>query len=176
MRTQLYSENGHIFVFPSLLRYWDYYEKVLEGPRPLLAPAGILLADNVLFHELVPLAEASLSAPNSPGNLPTAKKEGERPRRDGASLSAHNSPGNFPAAKKEGEGPRCDGAVGSGLLAVTPRRMKIAESLDIFNKKVRDDCRVEVVMLPLRDGLSVVRWRDGGYPDDARQKYPPGGT
>ncbi|CAN0397309.1 unnamed protein product, partial [Laminaria digitata] len=137
-----------IFVSPYLLRYWDYYEKVLEGPRPLLAPAGILLADNVLFHELVPLAEASLSAQNSPGNLPTAKKEGERPR----------------------QGPRRDGAVGSGLLAVTPRRMKIAESLDIFNKKVRDDCRVEVVMLPLRDGLSVVRWRDGGYPDDARQK------
>lgn len=113
-------------------RYWDYYNKVLDGPRPLLAPTGILLADNVLFHELVPLAEA---------------------------MAADNSQGNFPASAG-GDVPQ-----GAGVLAPTPRRLKIAESLDGFNKRVRDDDRVEVLMLPLRDGLTVVRWRDGRYPN-----------
>lgn len=113
-----------------LIRYWDYYNKVLEGPRPLLAPKGILLADNVLFHELVPLAEAA-AAEDLQGSVATVET----------------------AARKVGG------------LAPTPRRLKIAQSLDGFNKRVRDDDRVEVLMLPLRDGLSVVRWRDGRYPN-----------
>lgn len=110
-----------------------------------------------------------MAAQNSPENFPVAMTKGEKePRRDEeAPLSANNSPGKFPTARKEGEEPRPrNGAVGGGVLAATPRRMKIAESLDGFNKKVRDDCRVEALMLPLRDGLSVVRWRDGGYPGD----------
>lgn len=111
-------------------RYWDYYNRVLEGPRPLLAAKGILLADNVLFHELVPLAEAA-AAENPQGPVAT----GETVARKG------------------------------GGLAPTPRRLKIAQSLDGFNKRVRDDDRVEALMLPLRDGLSVVRWRDGRYPN-----------
>ncbi|CAM9468449.1 unnamed protein product [Ectocarpus sp. 12 AP-2014] len=125
-----------IFIDADKKRYWDYFEKVLSGPRPLLAPTGLLLADNVLFHELVPFAEAMGTA---------TAGEGEE-----------ISP---PAMGGEGA---C--AVGAGVLAPTPRRMKIAESLDRFNKHVKEDGRVEVLMLPLRDGLSVVRWRAGGYP------------
>lgn len=111
---------------------------MLSGPLPLLAPAGLLLADNVLFHELVPLAEAM-------GTATTGEGEEIPP----------------PATAMGGGGVR---AVGLGVLAPTPRRMKIAESLDRFNKRVKEDGRVEVLMLPLRDGLSVVRWRAGGYP------------
>ncbi|CAM9242219.1 unnamed protein product [Ectocarpus sp. 12 AP-2014] len=125
-----------IFIDADKKRYGDYFEKVLSGPRPLLAPMGLLLADNVLFHELVPLAEAMRTAT-------TRESEEISPPAMG------------------GEEAR---AVGAGVLAPTPRRMKIAESLDRFNKRVKEDGRVEVLMLPLRDGLSVVRWRAGKYP------------
>lgn len=120
--------------WPSFTRYWDYYNKVFNGPRPLLARGGILLADNVLFHEMVPLAEALSTQENTRGEL--RSNIGEAPSR-------------------------------GGTLSPNPRRLKIAESLDGFNKRVRDDERVEVLMLPLRDGLSVVTWRDGRYPDNA---------
>ncbi|CAM9111661.1 unnamed protein product [Ectocarpus sp. 4 AP-2014] len=127
-----------IFIDADKKRYWDCFERVLSGPRPLLAPAGLLLADNVLFHELVPLAEAM-------GTVTTGEGQQISPPAMG------------------GGGARAV-AVGAGVLAPTPRRMKIAESLDRFNKRVKEDGRVEVLMLPLRDGLSVVRWRAGGYP------------
>lgn len=50
--------------------------------------------------------------------------------------------------------------VDSLMLAPSPRRLKIAASLHEFNKRVQDDERVEVLILPLRDGLSIVRWKD----------------
>ncbi|CAN0139374.1 unnamed protein product, partial [Pylaiella littoralis] len=129
-----------IFIDADKKRYWDYYEKVLAGPRPLLAPAGMLLADNVLFHELVPLAEAMGTA--------------------AAAAATATAAGTREISPQERE----NKPLGGGVLVPTPRRLKIAESLDGFNKRVREDERVEVLMLPLRDGLSVVTWRTGGYP------------
>ncbi|CAM9681989.1 unnamed protein product [Scytosiphon promiscuus] len=145
-----------IFVDADKKRYWDYLDKVLSGPRPVLAPAGILLADNVLFHELVPLAEATGAAAAAQAATPS---EGT-PK---ATSSVETSRGVPPpgAGKEKAE---VAAAIGAGVLAPTPRRMKIAESLDAFNKRVREDHRVEVLMLPLRDGLSVVRWRSGSHP------------
>lgn len=125
-------------------RYWDYYEKVLEGPRPLLSPNGILLADNVLFHGLVPLAEAlAAGTVSEPENVPK------------------NVPGSDEEVGGETRPPR---GVEKGDSPVSPRRLNIGKSLDGFNKRVAEDDRVEVLMLPLRDGLSVVRWKDGCYP------------
>lgn len=82
-------------------------------------------------------------------------------------MAAENSRGNFlPTAATTAAA--TETAPGEGLLAPTPRRLKIAEALDVFNKRVLGDVRVEVVMLPLRDGLSVVTWRAGAHPDDQR--------
>lgn len=153
-------------VFP-IIRYWDYFDKVLSGPRPVLAPAGMLLADNVLFHELVPLAEAT-AAPAA-----AATPQEDTPptgTADKLQVSDGGTSREIPPARAEEEKAKvaattAAAAVGAGVLAPTPRRMKIAESLDAFNKRVREDPRVEVLMLPLRDGLSVVRWRSGAYPD-----------
>ncbi|CAM9662777.1 unnamed protein product, partial [Hapterophycus canaliculatus] len=117
-----------VFVDADKKKYWDYFEKVLSGPRPLLAPTGMLLADNVLFHELVPLAEATGVAATSPEDASKTTAEGKAQASEG------------------------------GSPPESPPRMKIAESLDAFNKRVMEDHRVEVLMLPLRDGLSVVRW------------------
>ncbi len=40
---------------------------------------------------------------------------------------------------------------------VFPDKDKDAKTLDAFNKKIREDDRVEVIILPLRDGLTIAR-------------------
>lgn len=141
------------------VRYWDYYDKVLSGPRPLLGPKGMLLADNVLFHELVPVAEEMAAASAAPAqNSESVAGEEEK---IGAIVSDR---GVGLQESLPGRGDKLPVVVGRGVLPATPRRLKIAESLDGFNKRVKEDGRVEVVMLPLRDGLSVVTWRRGGFP------------
>ena len=89
------------------------------------------MADNVLFHGMVPVAEVTVAEDDIGGD--TKAQGGKR-----------------------------------GGLAPTsnPRRLKIARSLHDFNKRVRGDDRVEMLLLPLRDGLSVIRWREGMYPAD----------
>ncbi len=118
-----------------------------------MARTGMLLADNVLFHELVPLAEA-MGAAAKAARTETGNSRGE----------AGSEEQRLPAAASSQGSSSPTGVVGAGVLAPTPRRLRIAESLDGFNKRVREDARVEVLMLPLRDGLSVVTWRAGGYP------------
>lgn len=140
----------------------------------------MLLADNVLFHELVPMAEvmaAAAGAPPAQGAVNTAQDSGKaagdrkdvddivdklQPSVFGTDLTGSGLQESLP--RREEEKRQQVGVVGGGLLPATPRRMKIAESLDGFNKRVKEDGRVEVLMLPLRDGLSVVTWRRGGYP------------
>lgn len=147
----------------------------------------MLLADNVLFHELVPLAEAmgaSAAAAAAAAAVPPAQGAvGIARNSDGfagevnevdeveikPNVSERKSQESLPAPGREEKG-RGVGVMGGGLLPATPRRLKIAESLDGFNKRLKEDGRVEVLMLPLRDGLSVVTWRRGGYPaGDERQ-------
>lgn len=115
-----------------LSRYWDYYEKLLNANPPLLAPHGVLLADNVLFHGMVPLV----------GDIPVDVEN-----KSTMSWKALE-------ASSERRKPRVDS------FAPSLRRLKIAASLHEFNKRVQDDERVEVLILPLRDGLSIVRWKD----------------
>ena len=143
----------------------------------------MLLADNVLFHELVPMAEAMAAATTTAAppaqeamGMGSAQNSDKVPREGNEVGSGKLQP----SVSEVGSGvreslPRREekrqqhhlggvGVVGGGVLPATPRRMKIAESLDGFNKRVKEDGRVEVLMLPLRDGLSVVTWRRGGYP------------
>ncbi len=40
---------------------------------------------------------------------------------------------------------------------VFPNKDKDAKTLDAFNKKIREDDRVETIILPLRDGLTIAR-------------------
>ncbi|CAM9184214.1 unnamed protein product [Choristocarpus tenellus] len=109
-----------VFIDAEKRSYSDYYEKVMAVERPLLSPRGLLLADNVLFHSLVPLAEAN-AATEPDIDMPPAEAMSMLP---------------------------------------TGRRGKIASALDEFNKMLRADPRVEVLMLTMRDGLTVARWRD----------------
>ncbi|CAM9758714.1 unnamed protein product [Discosporangium mesarthrocarpum] len=115
-----------IFIDADKMGYQKYYDKVMAttatqgGEKPMLSPHGLLVADNVLFHSLVPLAEAVED------NLQHQEVSPEQAR----------------------------------ALLPSGRHRKIAQALNGFNKKLRSDPRVEVVMLTMRDGLSVVRWRD----------------
>lgn len=43
--------------------------------------------------------------------------------------------------------------------AVSPRIRALAESMHAFNAFVAAEPRLQVVMLPVRDGLSVIRYR-----------------
>eukprot|EP00903_Cladosiphon_okamuranus_P012916 g12059.t1 len=165
-----------IFIDADKKRYGDYYNKLLSGPRPLLGPKGMLLADNVLFHELVPMVEAVAAA--TAAAAPPQESVDTAHNREKTEGGGNEVDNLQPSASEIGAGSGLQHAslgrekwprvVGGGALPATPRRMKIAESLDGFNKHVKADGRVEVVMLPLRDGLSVVTWRPGGYPE------PPG--
>jgi predicted O-methyltransferase YrrM/tRNA G18 (ribose-2'-O)-methylase SpoU len=94
----------------------------------LLRPGGIIVADNVLFKGLV------------------AKPPGD----EGAALEAgYVSEGC--SSGSDAEGP-------SATDTKTRRRMlKIAAALHEFNERVNSDPRTEAVMLPLRDGLTIVQ-------------------
>lgn len=136
----------------------------------------MLLADNVLFHELVPMAETMAAATTAPPAPPAQRTVNTMHNPEKAVGGGNNEVDKLqPSVSETGTGSglqdslpgreeRRPGVVGGGVLPATPRRMKIAESLDGFNKHVKEDGRVEVVMLPFRDGLSVVTWRPGGYP------------
>eukprot|EP00752_Nemacystus_decipiens_P009655 g8626.t1 len=157
-----------IFIDADKKRYWDYYDKLLSAPRPLLGPKGMLLADNVLFHELVPMAEAAATAAAAPPAQVAVEvdtdQSSEKVAGGGNEFNKRQPRVSEGLEEQRQQRGRRGGVVGGGVLPATPRRMKIAESLDGFNKRVKKDDRVEVLMLPLRDGLSVITWRQGGYP------------
>ncbi|KAF8428776.1 S-adenosyl-L-methionine-dependent methyltransferase [Tirmania nivea] len=80
---------------------------------------------------------------------------------------------NNPAARKEvrGEGEGYDDGYG-GSTGGKERvdHLRQAEWLDGFNKAVKGDERVECVVLPVFDGLSFIRLRDGQGGLDGREK------
>ncbi|KAF8419424.1 O-methyltransferase [Tirmania nivea] len=78
---------------------------------------------------------------------------------------------NNPAARKEVRGEEegyDDGYGGSMGGKERVDHLRQAEWLDGFNKAVKGDERVECVVLPVFDGLSFIRLRDGGL--DGREK------
>ena len=77
----------------------------------LLAPGGVLLADNVLWKGLV-LAHSEQFTEHAPD---------------------------------------------PGLYGKPKRMLKLSESLHRFNEHVHADKRTEQVLVPLRDGLTVIR-------------------
>lgn len=91
-----------------------------------MAPDGYILADNVLFSGLVL---------NSPG---------AKIKSNGVQLS---SPPPSPVLQPSDNGKEQRSAASA---------QKTADHMDAFNRHVCDDSRVEVVVLPLFDGLSVI--------------------
>eukprot|EP00611_Tribonema_gayanum_P023015 TRINITY_DN4744_c0_g1_i1.p1 TRINITY_DN4744_c0_g1~~TRINITY_DN4744_c0_g1_i1.p1 ORF type:complete len:215 (-),score=67.82 TRINITY_DN4744_c0_g1_i1:13-657(-) len=117
-----------VFIDNDKRKYQDYYEAILQ--HGLLAPGGLILADNVLFKGLVPAAW-SQSELDSKSDSDSAE-----------SGSESESEGVAPAGAEDKQ---------------RRRRLRIACALHSYNLHVQGDSRVEVVVLPMRDGISIAR-------------------
>jgi caffeoyl-CoA O-methyltransferase len=93
--------------------YTEYFKTILD--LGLLAPEGVLIADNTLKCGLVA---------DSSQNNPAAREHSSAGARGGLSVKEH---------------------------------LKAAKWLDEFNRTVKDDGRVENVLVPMFDGLNFVR-------------------
>eukprot|EP00667_Euglena_gracilis_P014661 EG_transcript_15197 len=102
-----------VFLDADKQRYIQYYEELIgDGANPgLLAPKGVILADNVLWYGLVLAHDPELAA-----YAPDPKVL------------------NFP-----------------------PWMVDLTADIHRFNEHVKADPRTESVLLPLRDGISVIR-------------------
>ncbi|KAG0002054.1 hypothetical protein BGZ65_002954, partial [Modicella reniformis] len=92
----------------------------------LLANHGYIVADNVLFSGLV------LHSEGSPSSLPSPP------------VSPQLAPQSDSSSKSEQK------------RSTKLSRQKAADRVDAFNKHVKNDPRVDVVLLPIFDGLSVI--------------------
>lgn len=50
------------------------------------------------------------------------------------------------------------------MWAPNPMYDDAAKDVEAANKAIYDDDRVETVVLPIRDGVTIVRWKDGSHP------------
>ncbi|KAJ1652177.1 hypothetical protein IWQ61_007421 [Dispira simplex] len=109
-----------IFLDANKSDYINYYEEIIGSG--LLAPEGLLIVDNTLFHNQIyaryPPVQEILRKVNNMAPLP--------------GLSGNNA--------------------GKGTS-------KIPEYIYEFNKHVAEDPRTENIMLPLFDGMSLIRHR-----------------
>jgi predicted O-methyltransferase YrrM len=117
----------------------NYYNFILDND--MLTDEGYILADNVLFSGLV--------------------LNSEQRKRDAAAASASSSSSSSSSSSassstttafSKGKGKK--GKNGEAWGGDTFQ--KFADHIDTFNKHVRSDPRVDVVLLPAFDGLSLI--------------------
>lgn len=132
-----------VFIDANKREYCSYYNLVFE----LVRPGGLILADNVLWSGKAAEAEAAaaqvtgMQADESSALRSrvssTLQKSVSSKRHTGDSLKLHNIDLNIDSQTRE-------------LLR--------------FNRMVKEDRRVENFILPIRDGLNVIRKSDGWQP------------
>jgi len=118
-----------VFLDANKKAYGDYYAALLDGG--LLRVGGILVVDNVLFRgRVAQLANGAGAA--------------------GADSDDEEAAGDLETQLSQR---RLRRRRVRSLVAAD----KIAKSLVDFNRMVKEDARTEQVMLPIRDGLTIVR-------------------
>ncbi|KAG0277240.1 hypothetical protein BGZ96_002948 [Linnemannia gamsii] len=110
--------------------YVNYYNFILDND--MLTDEGYILADNVLFSGLV--------------------LNSEQRKRNSAAASASSSASSSTTAFSKGKGKKSK----NGEEWSRETFQKFADHIDTFNKHVRSDPRVDVVLLPAFDGLSLI--------------------
>ncbi|KAK3826418.1 MAG: O-methyltransferase-domain-containing protein [Linnemannia gamsii] len=118
-----------VFLDADKSNYVNYYNFILDND--MLNDDGYILADNVLFSGLVLNTE-------------------ERRRRQAAAAAAGSSSSSKGKGKGKKEKDAKDGEWTSEAF------QKFADHIDTFNKHVCSDPRVDVVLLPAFDGLSLI--------------------
>jgi caffeoyl-CoA O-methyltransferase len=116
-----------VFLDADKKNYRAYYDLLLDPTSRLLAPGALLLCDNVLFKGLV------LNSKDDEGWCEPANSNHHH----------HQKKKKKPTEKK--------------LNYWKQRHQDIADSLHRFNVYVAQDKRTEAVLVPLRDGLTVIR-------------------
>ncbi|KAG0212719.1 hypothetical protein BGX28_005752 [Mortierella sp. GBA30] len=105
----------------------------------LLADHGYILADNTLFGGLVLNSPSQEDHTNRTSNMPSPPLS-PPPRADKSSTEAKR----------------------------LRRSQKVADYIDEFNRHVKNDLRVDVVLLPVFDGLSVIMKKNAKTPFNAQ--------
>ncbi|KAG0308742.1 hypothetical protein BGZ98_007018 [Dissophora globulifera] len=108
--------------------YINYLNRILDGD--LLSENGYIIADNVLFRGMV-LPQRS----DSEGD------EAELP-----------SPAPSPPLSPQQDDPKAD----TERVRSRTSLQRTADHMDAFNRHVKGDPRLEVVVLPIFDGISVI--------------------
>ena len=119
-----------VYIDGNKREYIAYYQSVID----LVRPGGYIVADNVLWNGKVSAA-GSASSGSTPGNEPGGTTSGTLSGTPGG------EPGSTTSGTPGGEPPRDQQTI--GILA--------------FNDLVAGDDRVENFILPLRDGLHIIR-------------------
>jgi len=121
-----------VFVDADKTRLVEYVDSFLSSDR-LLKKGGIIVVDNVLWKGLV--LEAS-------GGI------------DASGIEESGLVGSFGQDKSVDCGDEYDGV---NQLRKNRRARKLANKMHRFNDEIVKDDRAEVLVLPIRDGLSVIR-------------------
>jgi predicted O-methyltransferase YrrM len=119
-----------VFLDADKTRLLDYVEALLANDR-VLKKGGYIVVDNVLWKGLVVNPE-STSSTEPLSSIPVAAP-GPLSGSVLADLSVEN------------------------ILKKNRRARKLASKMHRFNSAIKQDSRVEVLILPVRDGLSVIR-------------------
>ena len=124
-----------VFVDADKTRLYEYVEALVSNDN-VLKKGGLVVVDNVLWKGLV--LEAS---------------SGEFSRyRESASSDGEST-------SSDGENSLSDGNMSDAAIKKSRRARKLATKMHAFNSQVVKDPRLEVLVLPMRDGLSVIRKR-----------------
>ena len=124
-----------VFVDADKGRLLDYVEACVDSDR-LLRRGGLILVDNVLWKGMV------LEAADAGGKGGRGSRADEMRAEEEKKEEEENGDGG---KRRE--------------LRKSRRARKLAGIMHRFNEAVSTDPRLEVVLLPLRDGLSIIRKR-----------------
>ncbi|KAF9968271.1 hypothetical protein BGZ73_000177 [Actinomortierella ambigua] len=138
-----------VFIDANKGSYMHYYEFILKNN--MLSRQGFMVADNTLFRGLVlnseaasidaPFSTASSSLEESPSHMSSKVEEYIDKKVEKIETAQHNQ--NGPQRSKEAR-----------KLA---NSQKAADHMHRFNHHIFNDGRVEVALLPIFDGLSIIR-------------------
>ncbi|KAF9968698.1 hypothetical protein BGZ70_010204 [Mortierella alpina] len=115
-----------VFIDADKGNYINYYNFIMDND--LLSDHGYILVDNALFQGLVVHSPSQDDQTKKKGSLPSPPPS---PRLDASSSDAEKQ-------------------------KTAVRYQKYANHVDAFNRQVAKDPRVDVVLLPVFDGLSVI--------------------
>lgn len=139
-----------VYIDGNKREYIAYYQSVID----LVRPGGYIVADNVLWNGKVS-APGPASSGSTPGNEPGGTPDGTFSGTPSGTPSG--TTGGTPDGTTSGTTGGEPGSTTSGTPGGEPPRDQQTIGILAFNDLVAGDDRVENFILPLRDGLQIIR-------------------